>query len=48
MTISAVGQACLEIVDMQMGGAGSVARVQEIHRENLIAMAVTTEMQFNK
>lgn len=48
MTISAVGQACLEIIDMQMGRAGSATRVEDIDRENLVAVDVTTEMQFNK
>ena len=48
MTISAIGLACLEIIGMQMGGAGNVTRVQEIDRENRVTLAVTTEMQFNK
>ena len=47
MTISAIGLACLEIIGMQMGGAGNVARVQEIDREYRVTMAVATEMQFN-
>ena len=48
MIISAVGLACLEIIDMQMGGAGNVTRVQEIDREYRVTMAVATEMQYNK
>ena len=48
MTISAIGLGYLEIIGMQMGGAENVTRVQEIDREYRVAMAVTTEMQFNK
>ena len=47
MTISAIGLACLEIIGMQMGGAGNVARVQEVDREYRVTMAVATEMQYN-
>ena len=48
MIISAVGLACLEIIGMQMGGAGNITGVQEIDREYRVTMAVATEMQFNK